>query len=984
MCDESSFTTFQRAIAHFLLWVMLFAPAIACAQTAPRIPTPNVQQYEQKYESALSSGGQAAGIAAGKLGNAVGEQAGLNSPSASQNSDGTYNLGTTTDKYGQSHTTKMSVKQMFPGDQPQDAFPGGKSVDINHLQGETDSSLSKDGDSYKQALYNDAMQTNPTTNSGKAYKILLDSAKKGKPDLRKDPVFNTTRTELSQADSVTKDFSSCSLQQQVQQTTSKVRVHDYKTCQKYSNKTGDCTVKHLYGVKPVVEWAGGETSINSCGAGCTDMSVGKIGDGYWSGYCSVFQEDTVIKVDKPSAITSAILTRAKWDDYIRIYLVDQDTGKKTKVFAGPYGWGTFPPYTKGTCELGTNWDASPNIDLTSVFKSVNPGDTLKFLVQVEVAGTGEGYGNIRIHYKKQDMIQDQWVSGSGASLSDCMKRVTAATDGAATVSLSCTDDPGTNCVNTAGGQICSSDLGPTPFDSATQKLGLAPIDKMCKEVTVKANYTYYKGQTCYIDRNGNQQCVTVPSTAGSTGQDFTDCSKLSSDPSCSFVSSQCVQGATGPSGNCYVQTQKWDCGKFVNVPKYSAGKNVQCDGKFLCQGDSCGNIKDTQSQSFGKAATLLQAADFMALDGSCEKKSYTTGKICTVFGGKPYQCKVVGLTSMGVDAVNCCNQPIHISDVGGFIKATADVGAMNSFFGGINPKLPFAQAKGAYQYLKDPVVHSFSEVTQPFTNSIQTVTGPVKDAIQNSITKPVGDFLTSLRDSITKKMSQFFAKAGIKGATATAAGGGTTGASNLAGQQAAQQGGGQVASAIGTAGNILGTIMGAYTAVMLAYLAIQIIYKCTNDEIQLAVKRQLKSCEEIGAYCKTKVLGQCTELEYSYCCYNSPLSKIVTTQAKPQLGLSMGTPENPDCSGIPVSELDKIDWSKIDLSQWTGLLQQQGALKSDMSWNGLTGTGNPAAIDPQTYGTRNDTIQRTKTRMSTGNVDNARNIQAQKYQYNAQ
>lgn len=983
MCDESSFTTFQKAIAHLLLWVMLFAPAIALADTAPRIPAANVQQYQQQYQAALANGDiKTTGEAAGELGNAIGEQAGVNAPEASQNADGSFNLGTTTDQYGQSQTTKMSVSQMFPGDQQQDAFPGGKTVDIDHLKGETDSSLSTESVSYKQALYNDAMQSNPSTNAGKAYKILLNDAKNGKPDLRNDPVFNTTRTELSQADSVTQNFSSCSLQQQVQQSTQKVRIHDYKTCQKFTNKTGACTVDHIYGQSPVVEWAGGETSINSCGPGCTMMSVGKVGDNYYQGNCTIFEQKTIVKVDQPDKITSAVLTEAKWDDYIQIYLVDQDTGAKHEIYNGPNS--NFPPETGGACDLKTSWLTHPNVDLTSIFKGVKAGDTLEFLVRVSVGGGGEGYGQIEIHYPESSVLTDKWVAGTGASFDDCMKRVTAATDGAATATVTCTDDPGTDCVDTAGGQVCSSELGPTPFDSATQKLGEPSISKMCKEVTVQANYTYYKGQTCYIDRNGNQQCVTVPDSAGSSGQDFTDCSQLSSNPSCSFVSSQCVEGATGPSGNCYVETQKWDCGEYVNAPKYSSQTDVSCDGQFLCQGDSCGNIQNTQSNSFTKAATLLQAADFMALDGSCEKKYDTTGKICTVFGGQAYQCKVVGLTSMGVNAVNCCNQPVHISDVGSFIKATADVGAMNSFFTNINPNLPFAQAKGAYQYLKDPVVHTFSEVTQPFTNSIQTVTGPVKDAIQNDITKPVGDFLTSLKESISKKMSQFFAKEGLNGAGSTAAGGGATGASNLAGQQAAQQGGSQVASAIGTAGNVLGTIMGAYTAVMLAYLAIQIIYKCTNDEIELDVKRQLKSCEEIGAYCKTKVLGQCTELEYSYCCFNSPLSRIVNTQAKPQLGLSMGSAESPDCSGIPVSDLDKIDWSKIDLSEWTGLLEQQGALKSDLSWNGLTGTGNPAAIDPQTYGTRTDTIQRTKDRMSTGSVDDTRIIQAQKYHFDAQ
>ncbi|MDV5555431.1 conjugal transfer protein TraN [Enterobacter hormaechei] len=40
-------------------------------------------------------------------------------------------------------------------------------------------------------------------------------------------------------------------------------------------------------------------------------------------------------------------------------------------------------------------------------------------------------------------------------------------------------------------------------------------------------------------------------------------------------------------------------------------------------------------------------------------------------------------------------------------------------------------------------------------------------------------------------------------------------------------------------------------------------------------KRALKNCTYVGSYCKSKVLGACIEKEKAYCCFNSPLSRII-------------------------------------------------------------------------------------------------------------
>jgi hypothetical protein len=50
---------------------------------------------------------------------------------------------------------------------------------------------------------------------------------------------------------------------------------------------------------------------------------------------------------------------------------------------------------------------------------------------------------------------------------------------------------------------------------------------------------------------------------------------------------------------------------------------------------------------------------------------------------------------------------------------------------------------------------------------------------------------------------------------------------------------------------------------------------CEEDEFELGVKRELKSCHYVGSYCKSKVLTACIERRKAYCCFNSPLARIL-------------------------------------------------------------------------------------------------------------
>ena len=92
---------------------------------------------------------------------------------------------------------------------------------------------------------------------------------------------------------------------------------------------------------------------------------------------------------------------------------------------------------------------------------------------------------------------------------------------------------------------------------------------------------------------------------------------------------------------------------------------------------------------------------------------------------------------------------------------------------------------------------------------------------------------------------------------------------------------------------------------------------CKEEEKALQVKRQKGLCHMVGTYCskKEKITKICLEKKTSYCCFGSKLLKAFHVQGRPQIGRGWGDGENPDCNGFSVHELQRIDFSRLDLRE---------------------------------------------------------------------
>jgi conjugal transfer mating pair stabilization protein TraN len=98
---------------------------------------------------------------------------------------------------------------------------------------------------------------------------------------------------------------------------------------------------------------------------------------------------------------------------------------------------------------------------------------------------------------------------------------------------------------------------------------------------------------------------------------------------------------------------------------------------------------------------------------------------------------------------------------------------------------------------------------------------------------------------------------------------------------------------------------------------------CDDEERNLAIAREEGRAVEAGngnnEYCHNKPLGlACSSHHSVYCVFDNKIARIVQQDGRKQLGLNFGDVgddyAHPDCRGISINELKRLDFSKMDFS----------------------------------------------------------------------
>ena len=580
------------------------------------------------------------------------------------------------------------------------------------------------------------------------------------------------------------------------------------------------------------------------------------------------------------------------------------------------------------------------------------GTVINFKIRVSVAGEGEGYGRIRLYYDSRLALRnDSW------SPNDCIQAATGIEDGFAKGSITCVKGPsafdsnGCATFGDTGVVICPEDFKDPP---------LSTVSPFCQQAKVHAEYDFYKGDMgCWqamrgFDEEGNPIYEEV-CPGENAGGNLDTCEQYAEDPDCSFVRSQCTEGMEGKSGTCYVNDVVYNCYTEKTVVKEKEETVTECNG-VTCLGEECIDLIKTSSSDFAQVSALMNAMQYMSQDMACEglddegNMTGTENVTCTVFGGQSGWCK----TAVG-GWVDCCENPsggVGLSEyIEILISASNLTSTQSSASNTIGPgaAISGSEAAGSFagqwtEFLGDnKLVNGVKYINNLFSTTLDNLKTKALEIF--SPVKELYDTIYNQIDSaITELFNEVAAELGFGGI-------GTGGAAGGGGEVVA---GGTQGSATGALGSVISFVGWVYFAYQVANLIVNLIYACEDIEYETIAKRDQKNCHYLGSWCDQKVLGFCTVKKRGYCCFESPLSRILNEQIRlvnPELiEGGWGSAEHPNCAGITTDMINLVDWDRVDLSEWIDLLHITGndITPQKTTLENLTGTTSPLNFDKET------------------------------------
>lgn len=460
---------------------------------------------------------------------------------------------------------------------------------------------------------------------------------------------------------------------------------------------------------------------------------------------------------------------------------------------------------------------------------------------------------------------------------------------------------------------------------------------------------YFIGQgECYTDPQGQVHC---PET---TGYGFTqheelcpgppelcpyfqdDCEHqgLYGNPECTYIGIECAEGSQGAySGICYVPDIQYDCGGDLSyeVPNTSATAQI-CASPLRCLGTECHNVRGETNADMGYAVSALTGIELMQNDLVCGETGEppTEAQIqsgeCSimVFDGKHLECQVPAGDSDKIGVPNCCKEGL---------KAASGINAFTYIqlaFHMVNlAKNPIVLEGLASIPGASPVFELFENVGNLYSSAVSALKTTVTNAFTSAVEHLGSKIGSKAAEESAKKAISSMSIASLKQKLMWKA---YDYISETFGPELANK----IFTVIGTEialNAVLSTVIHVFALIYTVYsitkILMQIIFACHESELKLGIERKLGKCTFVGSYCSDRVLFYCITKKESYCCYNTPLARIIMEQARRQLG-GFGSKKHPNCQGLTPQEMQSVNWDAIDLTEWTARLAEAGILPQSL------------------------------------------------------
>jgi conjugal transfer mating pair stabilization protein TraN len=436
------------------------------------------------------------------------------------------------------------------------------------------------------------------------------------------------------------------------------------------------------------------------------------------------------------------------------------------------------------------------------------------------------------------------------------------------------------------------------------------------------------------------ECVAKTDAYSCTGavtSPGSGCSAYSSDPGCSLASHVCSSPNVAMPGGCDAYQDTYTC----QVGTTASTSVTNCQGNIVCVNGVCNSTGYAPDTGFADAAT---SAEIMR-----QASMYTDG--LHVFSGDSNNCREKPLgsccmvTSQGSSFTNrnLMGQLAQSQSLSGQVVMAgigyAGVQSWNWAFDGSSyvfdtlfssDLVPNAMFNWLFASSAPGVINTATSA------ATATSAGIAGGAAAGDAT------VSTMSTAATSSMSAFVSNYTL---TYTSSGWGFLGSGTgfTAAAPVVTSGAGSTViagtttAAAGTTPSVMGVSLsydasGAITGlniclpcigVMVALYILTSWLSCTpnNEETILSLKRGANLCVPLGSYCSSDHWYGCTETTQSYCCYNSKLAKIINVQGKAQLGLSLGSPQSPNCVGFTTAQMSSLDLSAMDFSEFTNDLR---------------------------------------------------------------
>lgn len=793
-----------------------------------------------------------------------------------------------------------------------------------------------------------AAQVGGNTSDSVAYRTIMESYQLNKPQniSRDDPVFLGAKGAVNDA-LTQKGLFEGSCQSLTTTTTKSTHYPDWKESRCSSPKKDNyqsCELKRDLHVPVYIEGGAGEMTI--CGPDCVKIRIGEAGDNYWNGRsCGIFTNSLNLRFSAEAKVRQALVTMAEWDDHMEVklgasvllYHVDRQMRDPA----------TYPfPVAGKDCETNTSWYLGDGqgskkvggyIDVTNLVRNslVNDADRLINLSnRVAVGDGGEGHFEVTIYFDDVNFRDDHIQIPDGCY--DAVLR----SDG-----------------------ICQMDRW-VPTDQGTKRL---------PDAILNYGQPLYPGDTGHLTWKANAEGYFCDPLAkqrfvvGDQSYSYEDiknlpdgCAKQKANPQCIEKSRDCVPGWKDfGTGACYMEEIVYDCDEGQTISEIVANTSNTC-GELPCIGTDCAAGAPEKNGDFATTAGLLQAMSFISADGTCDVDDPTK---CKVFPGKQQYCGwAVGLVGSMTDT-NCCEEP-----EGGINMMSAAMAAFSIMRSQNWQEI----ATGASDFTGSS---SFTAIYDGVASVGKTVAGAA-EAAWNSLTTASNTIMSSLGQEVATEAAKaaggeiakeglidglmYQVKQKVMGTIYNTLG------ENLVGDLIKKEAGEYALTGIAESiASCVSVVMIAYTVYKVTMMLAQMLVSCKQEELETASKIHEKACFKIGGtYCikeiNVGIKKVCVKRAQDYCCYSSMLPRVVMQQAVVQLGLS-------DCSGITVAQLQQLDWSRIDLTEWIAEATLGGALpdgQDDLTLEALTGNGHVLAGGAD----RDNTLERLNNRYEGGKL----------------